>query len=124
MAATDVSLSDPSSPSLLGYQLRLGSRGMPFDEMAGPDGSVRPHWREVAGFFTRLGPEEITRRWNQARKILHDNGAAYDVQSQGVLRPWELNPIGIYLSLGAYPSLAAPRYAGPASSLLPAGASP
>jgi len=97
MAATNAPLSDPKSPSLLGYQLRLGSRGMPFDEMVGPDGSVRPHWRDVAGFFARLGPEEITRRWNQARKILHDNGAAYNVQSQGVLRPWELNPVPLRL---------------------------
>ncbi|HEY5777615.1 MAG TPA: circularly permuted type 2 ATP-grasp protein [Terrimicrobiaceae bacterium] len=105
MAATDVSLSDPTSPSLLGYQLRLGSRGMPFDEMAGPDGSVRPHWREVAGFFTRLGPEEITRRWNQARKILHDNGAAYNVQSQGVLRPWELNPIPLCLAAAEWQAI-------------------
>ncbi|HEY5704515.1 MAG TPA: circularly permuted type 2 ATP-grasp protein [Terrimicrobiaceae bacterium] len=97
MAATDAPLSDPKNPSLLGYQLRPGSRGMPFDEMVGPDGDVRPHWRDVAGFFARLGPEEIARRWNQARKILHDNGAAYNVRSQGVLRPWELNPVPLCL---------------------------
>ena len=97
MAAIDAPLSDPKSPSLLGYQLRLGSRGMPFDEMVGLDGSLRSHWRDVFGFFARLGSEEITRRWNQARKILHDNGAAYNVQSQGVLRPWELNPVPLCL---------------------------
>ncbi len=38
MAATDASL-------------RLGSRGVPFDEMVGTDGTVRAHWREVAGLF-------------------------------------------------------------------------
>ena len=97
MAATDKPISDADNPSLLGYQLRLGSRGGPFDEMVGPDGTVRSHWRDVAGFFARLGPDEITRRWNQARKILHDNGIAYNVQSQGVLRPWELNPIPLCL---------------------------
>ncbi len=106
MAATDAPLTDHlKSPSLLGYQLRLGSKGMPFDEMVGPDGSVRAHWRDVAGFFARLGPEEITRRWNQARKILHDNGAAYNAQSRGLLRPWELNPVPLCLPSGEWQTI-------------------
>jgi hypothetical protein len=71
MAATDAPLSAPKCPSLQGYQLRLASRDMPFDEMVGPDGSLRSHRRDVSAFFERLGSEELTRRWNQARKVLH-----------------------------------------------------
>lgn len=79
----------------LGYQLRLGAHGAPYDEMLRPDGALRPHWREVCTFLERLGPEEIGRRWTQARRILHDNGAAYHYYSgsANALRAWELNPV-------------------------------
>jgi len=83
--------------SLLGYQLRLGRLGVPYDEMLQPDGRLREHWREVIHFFERLGPEEISRRWAQARKVLHDNGVAYNTQSQGGTRAWELNPVPLCL---------------------------
>jgi len=98
MAATvaSASISPPRTP--LGYQLRLGSQGLPFDEMIPKEGGVREHWREVSAYFERLGPAEIGRRWNQARKILHDNGVAYNAQTQGLLRAWELNPVPLRLA--------------------------
>lgn len=98
MAATvaSASISPPRTP--LGYQLRLGSQGLPFDEMIPKEGGIREHWREVSGYFERLGPGEIGRRWNQARKILHDNGVAYNAQTQGLLRAWELNPVPLRLA--------------------------
>lgn len=82
----------------LGYQLRLGTHGLPFDEMVAPSGGLRAHWHDISAFFERLGPAEIGRRWNQARKILHDNGVAYTVQTQGLLRSWELNPVPLRLA--------------------------
>lgn len=98
MAATVASanLSPPRTP--LGYQLRLGTQGLPFDEMIPKEGGLRAHWREVSTYFERMGPTEIGRRWNQARKILHDNGVAYNAQTQGPLRAWELNPVPLRLA--------------------------
>jgi uncharacterized circularly permuted ATP-grasp superfamily protein/uncharacterized alpha-E superfamily protein len=98
MAAMVASGTPPPARTPLGYQLRLGSQGLPFDEMMRPEGGVREHWRSVSTFFERLGPAEIGRRWNLARKILHDNGVAYNVQTQGLLRAWELNPVPLRLA--------------------------
>ncbi|WP_093284928.1 circularly permuted type 2 ATP-grasp protein [Verrucomicrobium sp. GAS474] len=67
-----------------------------YDEFLQPDGSLRPHWREVGAYFDELGEGEITRRWNKARRILRDNGVAYNASmwdTQGPFRSWELNPI-------------------------------
>lgn len=66
--------------------------------MVAPSGGLREHWHDISAFFERLGPAEIGRRWNQARKILHDNGVAYTVQTQGLLRSWELNPVPLRLA--------------------------
>lgn len=98
MAAMAASANVSPSRIPLGYQLRLGTTGQPFDEMIAPGGGIREHWRDISAFFERLGPAEIGRRWNQARKILHDNGVAYNVQAQGVLRSWELNPVPLRLA--------------------------
>ncbi len=98
MAATVASAELPPPLTPLGYQLRLGSQGLPFDEMIPKEGGIREHWRGVSAYFERLGPAEIGRRWNQARKILHDNGVAYNVQTQGLLRAWELNPVPLRLA--------------------------
>lgn len=92
---TSASIAPPAKP-WLGYEPRQGDLAGLYDEFLSPEGEVRPHWREVSAYFEKLGPEEITRRWSQARKILRDNGVAYNANSndaQGPMRSWELNPI-------------------------------
>jgi len=84
----------PRSP--LDYAAPRGLLAGLYDEFLGSDGNIRPHWREIAAYFERLGPGEITRRWNHARKILRDNGVAYQVgmpDAEDATRSWELNPI-------------------------------
>ncbi|HEY5751531.1 MAG TPA: circularly permuted type 2 ATP-grasp protein [Chthoniobacterales bacterium] len=94
----------PTVPPLLpplGYQRRKGTHAVLYDEFLSPDGSVRPHWQEIGAYFEKLGPEEITRRWNHARKIIRDNGVASNAglwDAQGPPRPWELNPIPLRIS--------------------------
>jgi len=88
--------SRPLSTAPLGYRRREGALASLFDEFLQPDGSLRPHWREVGGYFAELGADEITRRWNKAKRILRDNGVAYNASmwdTQGPFRTWELNPI-------------------------------
>ena len=80
----------------LGYRRREGALASLYDEFLQPDGSLRPHWREVGDYFADLGADEITRRWNKAKRILRDNGVAYNSSmwdTQGPFRTWELNPI-------------------------------
>ncbi|HEY8964794.1 MAG TPA: circularly permuted type 2 ATP-grasp protein [Candidatus Methylacidiphilales bacterium] len=87
----------PRAPAVpLGYRRREGALASLYDEFLLPDGSVRPHWREVGAYFAELGEGEIVRRWNKARRILRDNGVAYNSglgDAQGPFRSWELNPI-------------------------------
>lgn len=94
-----------ATPPLLGYQRRQGTFAMLYDEFLLPDGKVRPHWEEAGAYFAKLGPAEITRRWNQARKILRNNGVAYNVNvrdPQGTSRSWELNPIPLRIPAGEW----------------------
>lgn len=84
----------------LGYAPPQGPLAGLHDEFLAPDGSIRPHWEEVRAYFERLGPDEITRRWNHAQKILRDNGVAYQVGPPGAeeaTRAWQLNPIPLRL---------------------------
>jgi len=90
--------SPPATNALppLGYQRRQGMLASLYDEFLLPDGGIRPHWREIGAYLEKLGPEEIHRRWNHARKILRDNGVAYNADAsdaRGSFRSWELNPI-------------------------------
>jgi len=80
----------------LDYRRREGTLALLYDEFLLPDGGIRPHWKEIGAYLERLGPEEIDRRWNHARKILRDNGVAYNSDPwdmNGSFRSWELNPI-------------------------------
>lgn len=71
-----------------------------FDELKAADGSVRPHWRKFFDQIAALGPEELARRWEKAKQLLHENGVSYNVYGdpRGVERPWNLSPIPVLLS--------------------------
>lgn len=85
----------------LGYGRRRGTYAALYDEFLSPDGGIRPHWQKIGAYFEKLGPEEITRRWNHARKIIRDNGVACNASlwdAEGPARAWELNPIPLRIS--------------------------
>ena len=50
----------------------------------------------------RLGPQELARRWEQARRLLRENGVTYNVYGdpRGTDRPWELDPLPLLLAAG------------------------
>ncbi|MDB4973600.1 MAG: hypothetical protein JWN48_1941 [Myxococcaceae bacterium] len=70
-----------------------------FDELKALDGSVRPHWRTFFEQLDEMGPEELERRWEKAKHLLHENGVSYNVYGDphGVERPWNLSPIPVLL---------------------------
>ncbi len=60
------------------------------------DGKRRPHWQELLSGLDRLGPAEIRARWEQAQRLIHDNGITYNVYSEGedsLERPWPLDMV-------------------------------
>ena len=56
-----------------------------------------------------LGVEELTRRWEQARRLIHDNGVTYNVYGdpQGMQRPWELDAVPLVIAPEEWERLAA-----------------
>jgi uncharacterized circularly permuted ATP-grasp superfamily protein/uncharacterized alpha-E superfamily protein len=85
-------MSPGARDSLFGtYVFPAGS----YDEMFAAPGVMRPHWETVARSLDALGPQELVRRWEQARRIIHENGVTYNVYGdpQGMDRPWVLDAI-------------------------------
>jgi len=75
--------------------LRYAARPGVFDEMVAPDGTVRPHWRDLLSRLQALGPEEIDRRAERGRRLIRENGVTYNVYGDptGHDRPWALDPV-------------------------------
>ncbi len=74
-----------------GYVPRAGV----YDELTTAGGEVRPHWRKLVGALDRLGREELTLRWDNARRIIREHGVTYNIYGdpQGMDRPWELDMV-------------------------------
>lgn len=70
-----------------------------FDELREPSGAVRPHWQMFVNLLGDLGQEELQRRWEIARQLIHDNGVTYNVYGDpaGMDRPWNLDAIPFVL---------------------------
>jgi uncharacterized circularly permuted ATP-grasp superfamily protein/uncharacterized alpha-E superfamily protein len=66
-----------------------------YDEMLAPDGTVRPHWRPLIDALNSIGPAGLGARWQEGRRLLHDNGVTYNVYGdpRSTDRPWPLDPI-------------------------------
>ncbi len=69
--------------------------GLSYDELHQSDGSIRPHWKVIQDGLDALGPVVLARRWEEARRLIRDNGITYagPTDPGGVRRPWELDPI-------------------------------
>jgi len=69
------------------------------DEMLEADGSLRPHWRMFVSMIDDLGTEEITRRWEQARRLIRENGITHNVYGDpnGLERPWSLDLVPLLI---------------------------
>lgn len=71
-----------------------------FDEMCDYDGQVRPHWEHLIRSLKVLGRAELENRWQEARRLLRDNGVTYNAHGdpQGRDRPWQLDPVPMLVS--------------------------
>lgn len=80
-----------------------------FDEYAMPSGEPRAAWRKFTESLRGVATEEFARRWEQARRMLRDNGVSYHVfgEASNRDRPWELDPFPLMLPAGEWERLAA-----------------
>jgi uncharacterized circularly permuted ATP-grasp superfamily protein len=79
------------------------------DEMLASPDVPRPHWAAFVRSLAGLGPQEMARRWEQARRLIHDNGVTYNVYGdpQGMDRPWELDALPLLIGADEWRELEA-----------------
>ena len=89
-------ISPPDPVLVRGYR---GLDGV-YDEMIDADGEIRPHWRHLVNALGILGLPALHDRWREARRLLRESGATYNVYGdpQGLERPWLLDPIPVLIS--------------------------
>ncbi len=80
-----------------------------YSEMANPAGGVRPHWQTMLDQLNAYGAENITTRWNRARRIIRQNGVTYNVSGteSDARRPWELDPVPLMQSADEWEKISA-----------------
>jgi uncharacterized circularly permuted ATP-grasp superfamily protein/uncharacterized alpha-E superfamily protein len=78
-----------------------------YDEMVNGQGRMRPHWQTFMGTLGPLDPETMADRWEEARRLLHQNGVTYNIygDAQGMERPWPLDMIPLIISAEEWASL-------------------
>ncbi|MDB5325536.1 MAG: hypothetical protein JWM57_1105 [Phycisphaerales bacterium] len=78
--------------------------GDEFDEMVEPDGSLRPQWRMFVSMLDDMGPDELQRRWIEAKRLIHDNGITHNVygDANGLDRPWNLDAVPLLTEQAAW----------------------
>jgi uncharacterized circularly permuted ATP-grasp superfamily protein/uncharacterized alpha-E superfamily protein len=78
-----------------------------WDEMLVAPGQPRPHWTPVVRWLRGQGRTEMARRWEQGRRLIHENGVTYNVYGdpRGMHRPWELDAVPLVVSPGEWSKL-------------------
>jgi uncharacterized circularly permuted ATP-grasp superfamily protein/uncharacterized alpha-E superfamily protein len=66
-----------------------------YDEFQEPSGAIRPHWQKFAASLEALGPVELARCREQAKRLLHENGITYNAYGEpgSDEREWELDAV-------------------------------
>jgi len=70
-----------------------------WDEMVDRDGQLRGHWARLGPAFAELGIDELTRRREEAARLLDADGVTYNVYGApaSVDRRWRLDPVPVVL---------------------------
>ncbi|MFA7555432.1 MAG: circularly permuted type 2 ATP-grasp protein [Spongiibacteraceae bacterium] len=72
------------------------------DEVVDAEGNIKQHWKYVLDGFKGLGPEAVAGRQAKAQRILRDDGASYninsDYSSQSAPRTWGLDLVPSLIS--------------------------
>ena len=71
--------------------------------VVGP-GVIRPHWQKFVAALDAMGPAELGRRWEAAKRLIHENGVTYNLYADPLARdrPWELDPVPLLVAPGEW----------------------
>jgi len=71
-----------------------------FDESVSADGALRPHYAKFFGSLEKIGAAERERRWENSRRLVQEQGIAYNVygDARGMERPWEIDPVPLLIA--------------------------
>jgi len=80
-----------------------------YDELLGPDNTVRPHWETLVRELSGQGVAELQRRWETGRRFIRDQGITYNVYGEpdGLDRPWRLDPVPFVFAAAEWQALEA-----------------
>ena len=100
--------SDPHASLERPEGFRYAPRPPAYDEAFSATGAPRKHHEELWRGLEALGPTEITKRWEQGRRLIRENGVTYNVYGdpRGMDRPWVLDPIPLVLAAAEWAELA------------------
>jgi len=100
--------SDPQASFERPEGFRYAPRPHAYDEAFSVDGDPRKHHEELWRGLEALGPSELTKRWEQGRRLIRENGVTYNVYGdpRGMDRPWVLDPIPLVLGATEWAELA------------------
>ncbi|MDQ1471391.1 MAG: hypothetical protein QOJ99_2871, partial [Bryobacterales bacterium] len=75
-----------------------------YDEMLAATGDIRPHWEPLVAALNQIGPSGLAERWQEGRRLIHDNGVTYNIYGdnvdgrfQSIERPWPVDPLPFVL---------------------------
>ena len=71
-----------------------------YDEFVDEQGGFREHLRPFIQAAHRLDEEDYAHRWQQAERLIHQNGFAYGghLSPSNQTRPWELDAVPLIIS--------------------------
>ncbi|MDZ4799442.1 MAG: circularly permuted type 2 ATP-grasp protein [Bryobacteraceae bacterium] len=75
-----------------------------WDEAITRSGLPRRHWRKLAVALSKMGIDELTRRWQVGQQLIQTHGVTYNVYGdpKGKERPWLMDAIPLVLDGGEW----------------------
>jgi uncharacterized circularly permuted ATP-grasp superfamily protein/uncharacterized alpha-E superfamily protein len=80
-----------------------------YDEMLTSEGQIRAHWQPLMDSIAATGQQGLASRWQEGRRLLHDNGVTFNVYSDldSTNRPWPLDPLPFLIGEAEWASIEA-----------------
>lgn len=75
-----------------------------FDELAGPDGTLRPAWRRLGAEVSALTSDRLVRVRREIGRVLSDDGVTYTRPGEDS-RPWRLDPLPLVIGAAEWSEL-------------------
>src|SRR4051812_5812731 len=78
-----------------------------YNEVLAAENSIQPEWQTFFSSLLEIGPDEIQNRSNDIRRLMKENGVAYNIYNDpsGQSRPWELDPIPRIISAAEWETI-------------------